>query len=136
MDHSVVAARCRLAWLLPVVSATVLAVSAPAWAADTTTIDSGNTAWVLVASALVLFMTLPGLALFYGGLVRSRNLLSVLMHCFVICCIVSLIWILFGYSLAFGTGSPWLGGFGKAFLAHLGDKELPGCWWPRPWCWS
>ncbi len=68
------------------------------------TIDTGSTAWVLTASALVLFMTLPGLALFYGGLVRARNLLSVLMHCFAICCVVSLIWAVFGYSLAFGTG--------------------------------
>ena len=100
-------------------------VPLPAWAASGP-VDTGGTAWVLVASALVLFMTLPGLALFYGGLVRSRNLLSVLMHCFVICCIVSLIWILFGYSLAFDTGNPFIGGLGKAFLAHLGDKELPG----------
>ncbi len=59
---------------------------------------AGNTAWVLTASALVLFMTLPGLALFYGGLVSARNLLSVLMHCFVVCCVVSLIWAVTGYS--------------------------------------
>jgi Amt family ammonium transporter len=70
-------------------------------AATPAALDSGATAWVLVASALVLFMTLPGLALFYGGLVRARNLLSVLMHCFVISCIVSLLWVLFGYSLVF-----------------------------------
>ncbi|HVA13715.1 MAG TPA: ammonia channel protein, partial [Stellaceae bacterium] len=71
----------------------------PAHAADLTPIDTGSTAWVLVASALVLFMTLPGLALFYGGLVRARNLLSVLMHCFAITCIVSVLWAAFGYSL-------------------------------------
>src|SRR4029079_1214099 len=70
-----------------------------AQAAETPAIDTGSTAWVLVASALVLFMTLPGLALFYGGLVRARNFLSVLMHCFAITCIVSVIWAAFGYSL-------------------------------------
>src|SRR5579859_5881064 len=82
-------------------------------------LDSGQTAWVLTASALVLFMTLPGLALFYGGLVRARNLLSVLMHSFAICCVVSLIWAIFGYSLAFDGDFSWLGGLSKAFLTHL-----------------
>jgi Amt family ammonium transporter len=81
-------------------------------------LDSGQTACVLTASALVLFMTLPGLALFYGGLVRARNLLSVLMHSFAICCVVSLIWAMFGYSLAFDGEAAWLGGMGKAFLTH------------------
>ena len=102
----------------------LLCASAPAWAAAPEA-DSGNTAWVITASALVLFMTLPGLALFYGGLVRARNLLSVLMHCFIICCVVSLIWGLCGYSLVFTAGSPFLGSFDKAFLAHLGDRPLP-----------
>jgi ammonium transporter, Amt family len=88
-------------------------------AADDTAVSAGNVAWVLTASALVLFMTLPGLALFYGGLVRARNVLSVLMHCFVICCIVSLIWAVFGYSLAFGDGNGVIGSLGNAFLAHL-----------------
>ncbi len=104
----------------------VLCLSAPARAAETGAIDTGNTAWVLTASALVLFMTLPGLALFYGGLARARNLLSVLMHCFVICCVVSLIWGIFGYSLAFGTGGGLIGSLDKAFLAHIGDRPLPG----------
>jgi Amt family ammonium transporter len=89
------------------------------------TIDTGATAWVLTASALVLFMTLPGLALFYGGLLRARNLLSVLMHCFAICCVVSLIWAVFGYSIAFGEGGGLIGGFGKAFLAHLAPATEP-----------
>ena len=62
-------------------------------------INSGDTAWILTATALVLFMTLPGLALFYGGLVRSQNVLSVLMQCFAICCIVSVVWVVYGYSL-------------------------------------
>jgi Amt family ammonium transporter len=95
-------------------------------AAQTATVDSGNTAWVLTASALVLFMTLPGLALFYGGLVRARNVLSVLMHCFTICCAVSLLWMVFGYALAFGGEGPVLGSLSKAFLAGLGDKQVPG----------
>ena len=103
----------------------VLCAAAPARAAEAAAIDTGNTAWVITASALVLFMTLPGLALFYGGLARARNLLSVLMHCFVICCIVSLIWGLFGYSLAFADGGSLIGSLDKAFLAHLGDKPLP-----------
>jgi ammonium transporter, Amt family len=82
-------------------------------------VDTGQTAWVLTASALVLFMTLPGLALFYGGLVRARNLLSVLMHSFAICCVVSLIWAIAGYSLVFDGDAPYLGGLGKAFLGHI-----------------
>ena len=81
--------------------------------------NAGNTAWVLAASALVLFMTLPGLALFYGGLVQSRNLLSVLMHCFVVCCIASVVWGVCGYSLAFTGDGAWIGGLGKVFLPHL-----------------
>src|SRR5690348_11430602 len=119
MHHGVVAAHCRLGSLLLAVAAALLALSAPAWAADTAAIDSGNTAWVLVASALVLFMTLPGLGLFYGGLVRARNLLSVLMHCFAICSLVSVIWLLYGYSLAFGDGGALLGGLGKCFLTGV-----------------
>jgi Amt family ammonium transporter len=90
---------------------------------------SGDTAWVLTASALVLFMTLPGLALFYGGLVRARNVLSVVMHCFVCCCVVSLLWVAVGYSLAFSDGGPLLGGFSRVFLtqidAPLASSGLP-----------
>ena len=75
-------------------------------AALSSEVSSGDTAWILTATALVLFMTLPGLALFYGGLVRSQNILSVLMQCFAICCIVSVVWVIYGYSLAFtGSGS-------------------------------
>jgi ammonium transporter, Amt family len=83
--------------------------------------DSGDTAWILTASALVLMMTIPGLALFYGGLVRARNVLSVIMHCFAITCAVSLLWAICGYSLVFGEGSPFLGFFGNSFLANLAD---------------
>ncbi|MEE9140380.1 MAG: ammonium transporter [Alphaproteobacteria bacterium] len=92
-------------------------------------LSDGNTAWILTATALVLFMTLPGLALFYGGLVRSQNVLSVLMHCFTICCLVSLLWLAFVYSLVFGDGgaaNAWIGGFGKAFLAGVGTEALSG----------
>jgi len=67
-------------------------------------LDTGDTAWILTSTALVLFMTLPGLALFYGGLVRAKNVLSVLMQCFVIACIVSILWVVYGYSLSFGDG--------------------------------
>ena len=79
-------------------------------------IDSGNTAWLLTATALVLFMTFPGLALFYGGLVRAENLLSVLMQCFAIACLVSVLWLLGAYSLTFSGAGPWLGNLDKALL--------------------
>lgn len=75
-----------------------------------------DTAWIIVATALVLFMTLPGLALFYGGLVRARNVLSVFMHCFAIACLMSILWLAFGYSIAFGDGNAYWGGLGKMFL--------------------
>jgi len=91
--------------------------------------DSGDSAWMLTATALVLFMTLPGLALFYSGLVRSRNVLSVMMQCFAIACGVSLLWVLVGYTLAFGTGSAFGGitaGFDKALLAGIGADALSG----------
>ena len=65
-------------------------------------LNSGDTSWILTSTALVLFMTLPGLALFYGGLVKSRNILSVFMHCIAIACLMSLLWVAFGYSIAFG----------------------------------
>lgn len=83
--------------------------------------DSGDSAWVLTASALVLLMTLPGLGLFYGGLVRARNILSVLMHCVVMTCIVSLLWAIVGYSFVFGEGTSWLGGLGNLGLRGLDE---------------
>ncbi|MGE5270355.1 MAG: ammonium transporter [Thiohalocapsa sp.] len=109
--------RARRRGGVPLLAAPLLVLSIePARAAAQPVLDSGNTAWVLAASALVLLMTLPGLALFYGGLVRARNSLSVLMHCFVITCIVSLIWMAFGYSLAFEAGNPVIGSFDAVFL--------------------
>lgn len=87
--------------------------------AESATLSSGNTAWMLTATVLVLFMTLPGLALFYGGLVRAQNLLSVLMHCFAIACLASVLWIAGLYSIAFADGCAWAGG-----LEHLGLKGI------------
>jgi Amt family ammonium transporter len=94
--------------------------------AQAATLDSGNTAWMLTATALVLFMTMPGLALFYGGLVQSKNVLSVLMHCFAIACVVSALWLLCGYSLVFVGDGAWLGTLDKAFLAGLEAVKSPG----------
>ena len=88
--------------------------------------DSGDTAWILTSTALVLFMTIPGLSLFYGGLVRSKNVLSVLMQCFTITCMVSIIWVIYGYSLAFGDGNAMQGGLGKAFLNGIERGSLVG----------
>ena len=89
-------------------------------------LDTGNTAWILTSTALVLFMTLPGLALFYAGLVKSKNLLSVLMQCIAIACLASLIWLGVGYSMAFSDGSPWVGGLQKAFLSGVERDSLSG----------
>jgi ammonium transporter, Amt family len=101
-------------------AAGVLAMMAlPALASTTPPPNKGDTAWMLVSTALVLFMTIPGLALFYGGLVRSKNMLSVLTQVFAIVCLVSLIWVTYGYSLAFTNGGSlnnYIGGFSKAFL--------------------
>ena len=102
--------------------------SGGAWAQDGG-LSGGDTAWILTATALVLFMTLPGLALFYAGLVNARNVLSVLMHCFTICCIASVLWLLLVYSLAFddgGSANAVIGGLGKAFLAGVGTDSLNG----------
>ncbi len=91
-------------------------------------LDSGNTAWMLTATALVLFMTLPGLALFYGGLVQSKNVLSVLMQCFAIACLASMVWFAVGYSLPLtsGSGYNWIGGTEAFFLQHLTADSLNG----------
>lgn len=108
----------------------LLLVSAPASGATpaiagslSATASSGDTAWVLTATGLVLMMTLPGLALFYGGLVHARNVLSVLMHCFVICALVSVLWFAGAYSLVFTNGgalNSWIGGLNEAFLRGVG----------------
>jgi len=89
-------------------------------------IDGANTSWILTSTALVLFMTLPGLALFYGGLVRSKNILSVLMQCFAIAGIASIIWLILGYSLAFSGEGAYLGDFSKLLFAGVSEGSLSG----------
>ena len=103
--------------------------------AEESKLDSGDTAWMLVSVALVLFMTIPGLALFYGGLVRSKNVLSVLMQCFALTALITILWVFFGYSLAFDTTgmvagttnlNSFVGGLSKAFLKGIDSETLSG----------
>src|SRR5512145_1433073 len=98
-------------------------------------IDRGDTAWLLTSTALVLFMTIPGLSLFYGGLVRTKNVLSLLMQCFVLTALVTLLWLVYGYSLAFDTTgmaagvvnlNSFIGTFEKAFLSGVGVDSVWG----------
>ena len=89
-------------------------------------LDTGDTAWMLTSTALVLFMTLPGLALFYAGLVRSKNAVSVLMQCFAIACIASIVWVVYGYSLAFRGDGAFVGDLSAAFLSGIGRDTLSG----------
>ena len=107
-------------WLLAV----ALLLPCSAFAQETA--DSGDTAWILTSTALVLFMTLPGLSFFYGGLVRSKNVLSVLMQCFAIACGASLIWLIAGYSLAFTEGNSFIGDLSKVFLDGVTKESLSG----------
>jgi len=100
-----------------------------ALADEAPTLSAGDTAWMLTATALVLLMTIPGLALFYGGMVRSKNVLSVLMQCFAITSLVSILWMVFGYSMAFedgGSMNAWVGGLSKAFLSGVTVDALSG----------
>ena len=89
-------------------------------------LNGSNTAWILTATALVLFMTLPGLALFYGGLVGKKNVLSVLMQCFAIAGIASVLWLVIGYSIAFDEGNPYFGGMGKFLFNGITEDSLSG----------
>jgi Amt family ammonium transporter len=98
-------------------------------------LDTGNTAWMLTSTVLVLFMTLPGLALFYAGMVRSKNVLSVLMQCFAVSALITVLWMIYGYSLAFDTTgmvdgevnfNSFIGGLGKSFLSGIGVDSLTG----------
>ena len=109
---------CFLAAMLLLLPSAVLA--------DEAAMNGANTAWILTSTALVLFMTLPGLALFYGGLVRTKNVLSVIMQCFSIAGMASIIWFVFGYSLAFGEGNALIGDFSKVMLAGVGKETLSG----------
>ena len=88
--------------------------------------DTGSTAWILTSTALVLFMTMPGLALFYGGLVKSENVLSVLMHCFGIACVASVTWLGIGYSIAFSSGNPFFGDLSQIFLLNMARDSMAG----------
>jgi Amt family ammonium transporter len=92
-------------------------------------LSGADTAWILTSTALVLFMTIPGLALFYAGLVRAKNVLSVLMQCFAITCLASVLWFAYGYNLAFGDGgsmNQWMGGFDNLFMSNVGRDTLSG----------
>ena len=101
-----------------------LLVPAQAMAEDQ--IDSGDTAWMLTSSALVLLMTLPGLALFYGGLVRTKNILSVLMQCMLTAGAIGVVWVIVGYSLAFGEGNAFVGGLGMVGLSGIDHESVSG----------
>jgi Amt family ammonium transporter len=97
-----------------------------ALAEEVPVLNSGDTAWMLTATALVLFMTIPGLALFYAGMVRSKNVLSVLMQCFAITSLMTVLWVLYAYSIAFGGDGPFWGGLSKMFLVGVGVDSLSG----------
>ncbi len=123
-------------------AALMLAVAAalPAFAQDATTtaaavaapvMDKGDVSWMMTSSALVLFMTIPGLALFYGGLVRAKNMLSILMQTTIIACMVMVMWVAFGYSMSFGGGtSPYWGGLGKIFLKGVNASSMSATFSP------
>lgn len=104
----------------------VLSAALVPFAAFADELDTGDTAWMLTSSALVLFMLLPGLSLFYAGLVRSKNVLSVLMQCFSIACAMSILWFLVGYSLAFSGDGDWIGNLDKAFLNGVTADSMEG----------
>ena len=117
-----------LPWLLVIAAPAVLA-QAPA----TPKIDNANTAWMLVSAALVLFMTLPGLALFYAGLVRTKNVLSVVMQCFSITGVVRVGWVAVGYRIAGGDANAWGGGRGKGVFSGLEGARVRGAFAERVW---
>lgn len=116
----------KLNSIIGILTGAGLLMQSTAGFAQDAAIDTGNTAWMLTASALVLFMTLPGLALFYGGLVRVKNILSVLMQCFAIACLVSILWLIAGYSLSFGEGNAWIGDMSLAFMAGIKEESMAG----------
>jgi len=120
---------------LPTLLFILLMMPVAAFAEETASISSGDTAWMIVATALVLFMTIPGLSLFYGGLVRTKNVLSIFVQCFAITCLITILWVIYGYSVAFDTTGmqegvfnfhSLFGGFGKAFLSGVGVDSVSG----------
>ena len=111
---------------LPALVAALL-IASPAFAEDgPPKLDSGDTAWMLASTALVLLMTIPGLALFYAGMVRKKNILATMMQSFAICCIVTLVWTIAGYSIAFTTGNAYMGDFSRLFLRGIADHIVKG----------
>ena len=115
--------------LLPVESVMAqeaAAEAAPAAAEEEATLNSGDTAWMIVATVLVLFMTIPSLSLFYGGLVRAKNILSILVQCFAITCLMTILWLIYGYTLAYGEGNAFIGDFSKLFLKGVGVDTIDG----------
>jgi len=104
----------------------IAAAGGPALAQDEPTLDTGDTAWMLVSTLLVLMMTIPGVALFYGGMVRKMNVLSTVMHSFVTTCLVSVLWLAVGYSLAFGAGNAYIGDLSRAFFSGIEVGTLKG----------
>ena len=122
MSFNLTPRKCQL-MALPLLAGT-------AWPAAAADISGADTAWLLTATALVLFMTIPGLSLFYGGLVRVRNVLSVLMQCFALTALMSLVWFVAGYTIAFGSAGvdqgPWIGDFGNLFLAQIAMDGVNG----------
>jgi Amt family ammonium transporter len=121
MTHSKLLAAAGAAFAAVAVPVAAFAQSAPP-----PKLDTGDTAWMLTSTALVLMMTIPGLALFYGGMVRKKNVLAMLMQCFAITCLCSVLWMIVGYSLAFAEGTPYVGGLGKMFLKGIGKETLSG----------
>ena len=115
--------------LLPVESLMAQEAAAeppPAAAEEAATLNSGDTAWMIVATVLVLLMTIPGLSLFYGGLVRAKNILSILVQCFAITCLMTILWLIYGYTLAYGEGNAFIGDFSKLFLKGVGVDTIDG----------
>ena len=116
----------RRALAIGAINILALALSGRAFAAEESAIDSGDTAWLLTATAIVLMMTIPGLALFYGGMVRKKNVLSMLMQSFAITCVVSLVWMIAGYSLTFTNGGAFYGSFDNVLLLGLTPDSVSG----------
>ena len=114
------ALRSRLMMTLALLSSSAAALAGGPSRVAADTISAGDTAWMMTSTALVLLMTIPGLALFYAGMVRKKNVLATAMQSFVICCLVSVLWVCVGYSLAFTPGSPFIGGLDRLFLQGLG----------------
>ncbi|MCH6567808.1 MAG: ammonium transporter, partial [Nitrospinae bacterium] len=116
----------RWSFVSALVTYAIVALPALALADEAAKLDSGDTAWMLTATALVLLMTVPGLALFYGGMVRKRNVLTIVMQVFAITCIATIVWFAVAYSIAFGGDGAYWGGLSKAFLAGMDKDSLSG----------